>query len=475
MKADEIKEIDLVELAELIENHMAEEVPRYIKLYDLYKGKHAILEREEKKNKPNNKIIADFYGKLVDTEIGYFLGHPIVFNTEQEGAREQLEIILVENEFDDLILEIGKEMSIKGKTYLLVYQDEESFSRIDKLSPDNVITISATKGRDKIGVGVRYYTEIEKDDKGNEITTQYIELYDSSLIKYYVMQDGIIIENKDKQQENHIYGQVPIIEMKNNEEEMGSFEKVISIVEAYDKLISDTSNEHEAYRNAYLVLKNISLDSEAQAKLGDSSVLEIFDDGEAYFLQKPIQDNATTSQLNRLSDDIHRFTDIVDMGDEKFGGNLSGVAIRFKLLGLENKCIIKERKMSKGIRNLIRCLNKALVVSSGEEIDIIKLDINFTRNLPNNLTEIVDTVTKLDGLIDKETLLSLLPFVDNPKEVIEKLEEEQDTYAKDMENYNNKKFGESGEMERPVNPEKETSPFESKAEPKKENPFKLNE
>lgn len=63
-------------------------------------------------------------------------------------------------------------------------------------------------------------------------------------------------------------------------------------------------------------------------------------------------------------------------------------------------------------------------VLTGHEVDVINLKVEFTRNVPNNLTEIVDTVTKLDGKVDKETLLSLLPFIDNPKEVLEKMEQE---------------------------------------------------
>ena len=54
------------------------------------------------------------------------------------------------------------------------------------------------------------------------------------------------------------------------------------------------------------------------------------------------------------------------------------------------------------------------------------LKVEFSRNVPNNLTEIVDTVSKLDGKVDKETLLSLLPFIDNPKEVLEKLEADKE-------------------------------------------------
>ena len=80
--------------------------------------------------------------------------------------------------------------------------------------------------------------------------------------------------------------------------------------------------------------------------------------------------------------------------------------------------------MEKAIRDLVRVLAVPLRVLTGHEVDVINLKVEFTRNVPNNLTEIVDTVTKLDGKVDKETRLSLLPFIDNPKEVLEKMEQE---------------------------------------------------
>ena len=128
--------------------------------------------------------------------------------------------------------------------------------------------------------------------------------------------------------------------------------------------------------------------------------------------------------MNRLEKNIYTFSQVPNLSDESFAGNLSGVAIRFKLFGLETKCIIKERKMEKAIRELVRVLSVPIHVSTGKEIDLMNLKVEFTRNVPNNLTEIVDTVAKLDGKVDKETLLSLLPFIDNPKEVLDKLEQD---------------------------------------------------
>lgn len=71
-------------------------------------------------------------------------------------------------------------------------------------------------------------------------------------------------------------------------------------------------------------------------------------------------------------------------------------------------------------------LSVPIHVNTGREVDVLNLKVEFSRNVPNNLTEIVDTVTKLDGKVDKETLLSLLPFIDNPKDVLEKLEADKE-------------------------------------------------
>ena len=51
---------------------------------------------------------------------------------------------------------------------------------------------------------------------------------------------------------------------------------------------------------------------------------------------------------NRLNRDILRFSNIVDMSDENFASNLSGIAIKFKLQGMENITSIKESKYRKG-------------------------------------------------------------------------------------------------------------------------------
>ena len=224
----------------------------------------------------------------------------------------------------------------------------------------------------------------------------------------------------------HIYGRIPVTTMYNNEEQMSDLERVESLVNDYDKVLSDVSNEFEAFRNAYLMLKNMVVGKDSIQKLKDEGIIEVMENGDVKFITKQIQTEALENHLNRLEKNIYKFSQVPDLSDENFAGNLSGVAIRFKLFGLETKCIIKERKMEKAIKELVRVLSVPIHVNTGREVDVINLKVEFSRNVPNNLTEIVDTVTKLDGKVDKETLLSLLPFIDNPKEVLEKLEADKE-------------------------------------------------
>lgn len=93
------------------------------------------------------------------------------------------------------------------------------------------------------------------------------------------------------------------------------------------------------------------------------------DNGDVKFITKEIQTEALENHLNRLEKNIHKFSAVPDLSDENFAGNLSGVAIRFKLFGLETKCIIKERKMEKAIKELVRVLSVPIHVNTGREVD----------------------------------------------------------------------------------------------------------
>ena len=454
-------------LNDLVDAHTRKIAPKYRKYQNLYEGKHKILNKKPKdKNKPNNRLVNDFYGQTIDNTVGYFLGNPVILNyTEPKEEKPAVEVepvdvgvdmeeledtevqdfidyLMVDNDMEDVIIEWGKEAMIKGLSHLLVYQNEESKTKVMRLSPEDVILVYKNSSTKELQYAIRLY-DIDTED--TDKTTHYAEVYSVGKMELFKSVETSTAPQRGKgrefasyefvSEESIIYSRIPIVTMYNNEEQMSDLEKIKTLVEDYDKVLSDVSDEFSVFRNAYLMLKNMIVGENGKKQLKEEGIIEVMENGDVKFITKQIQTEALENHLNRLENNIYKFSQVPNLSDENFAGNISGVAIRFKLFGLETKCIIKERKMEKALRDFVRVLAVPIRVSTGHEVDIVNLKVEFTRNVPNNLTELVDTVTKLNGTVDKETLLSLLPFIDNPKEVLEKLEAENKKQKEDTDPY----------------------------------------
>ncbi|MRC26594.1 phage portal protein, partial [Bacillus thuringiensis] len=78
--------------------------------------------------------------------------------------------------------------------------------------------------------------------------------------------------------------------------------------------------------------------------------------------------------------------------------NLTGVAIRYKLLALETKSGTLEMKFTKSLRQQFKLLFDAWNLRSNKgELDYLCMTFQFTRNLPANLADEADVQSKLQG------------------------------------------------------------------------------
>ena len=88
---------------------------------------------------------------------------------------------------------------------------------------------------------------------------------------------------------------------------------------------------------------------------------------------------------------------VPDLTDEQFAGNVSGVAMRFKLLGLEQLTKIKERWFREGLRARLKLFCAFLSLRGEPPVDADRVQIVFTRALPVNELEIAQTVNATAG------------------------------------------------------------------------------
>ena len=414
------------QIKEAIQKHRTE-LPRYQKLYRYYTGKNDILNRTlPDPLKPNNKIATSYCSLIVDTVVGYFASKPITYLSRSGNQKylDDLHEIFILNDEEDANAEIVKDFTIFGKCYELVYIDRSGDIRFTQYSPIEMYV--EKDSQDNVLFGIRYWNEKQGDSDVIKV-----EAYDAEGFYYFTSFDNgetFVLDNSIP----HYFGEVPIVIYKNNDEEIGDFEKQIPLVDAIDKILSDSANELESFANAYLLIKGYqgTKPEDIQA-MRQNGVLLLDNQGDAQWLIKNINNQFQQNFFETIDDLIHIQTATPKLTTEEFSSNLSGIAIGFKLFGLESKCSVKERKMEKALRKRIRLITNILNLK-GANYNYTDIQFQFSRNIPQNDMEITQQIVQLANMVDLETRLSWHPKIQNPKQVIEKLKKEQDAMELDL-------------------------------------------
>src|SRR5690625_7501709 len=118
---------------------------------------------------------------------------------------------------------------------------------------------------------------------------------------------------------------------------------------------------------------------------------------DADYIYKKYDVEGTEKYKDRNKNDIHMFTHTPNMDDESFAGTQSGEALKYKLFGLEQKRATKERMFKKSLRKRYELINNMLNVAREGYFDVDEIEIKFTQNLQKNVTEEIETFTKLGG------------------------------------------------------------------------------
>ncbi|WP_063336235.1 phage portal protein [Bacillus subtilis] len=432
-------------IAEIIEAHKNDH-DRMKKLYDRYQAEVQgvpILTREAIEyedfetghvkridHKVNNKLNNSFDSDIVDTKVGYLFGHPITYEFDDKREtgttstrKQMIDDFNTLNNIADEDSEWGKMATICGYGARLAYIDRSGNERVKNIEPWEAVFLSDGNIHEP-EYALRYYETYNGQQKA--------EFYDSKTIYYFSTKDSSAFTLDRKQP--HMFDGCPLFGLANNKELKGDAEKVLSLIDAYDRTLSDASNEIEQYRLAYLILKGLGADEDTLQQLKKTGILELYDEkDDVSYLTKDINDAIIENHLNRLEENILRFAKSVNFSDESFGGNVTGVAMKFKLMALENKCITMERKMTAALRYQYKLIFSAWATKNKAKAeDYLKVWFGFKRNLPANVLEEAETTSQLKGNISEETRLSLLSFVDDVQYELQKMKDEEEEYRKSM-------------------------------------------
>ena len=119
---------------------------------------------------------------------------------------------------------------------------------------------------------------------------------------------------------------------------------------------------------------------------------------------------------------------VPDLSDEQFSNNASGIAMLYKLLGLEQLAVKKERKMKKALQRRLEIIVNYLNFK-GANYDYKEIKMQFVRNIPVNDKENVEIAQILQGMISQKTAISYLKMIDDVNAELENIKNEKDAYV----------------------------------------------
>ena len=390
---------------------------RTIGVFDAYTSNHAILHQANKPDyKPDNRIVVNFPKYIVDTMNGFFIGNPIKTVADDENVANYIEYIEKYNNQDDNNAELSKVCSIYGNGFEMYYLDENSELCITYLTPREAFMVYD----DSIIERPMYFIRLYKDNDNNEFGS----ISNTYGVRSFKVTGGLKWLDDDWQP--HYFDGVPATEFVENEERQGLFEPVMSIVNAYNKAISEKANDVDYFADAYMKVLGAKLEPEDLQFIRDNRVVN-FEGEDAQkiiveFMGKPESDTTQENLLNRLERLIFQISMVANISDENFG-TASGISLKYKLQAMSNLEKTKERKFEKGMNRRYKLLfsNPASKVPADS---YVQLNYRFTPNIPANLLEEADIATKLEGITSQETQLKVLSIVDNVQSEIDKIAED---------------------------------------------------
>lgn len=410
-------------LQKILNKFMTTERPKLQRWDDYYRGKHAILNKSySDASKECNHIITNYCKIITDTYSGYICGKPISYFSNDDITDIQDTLNYNDSAAQDMAMITNA--LIYGVAYELQWVDKYAQIRYCQVNPLNCFAIFDNTLDCELLYFVRWYKVNSIDETDS---TYIVEVYDNNSVKRYKSFGmGGALEFIDE--EAHYFGDVPVSVFYLNENEENIFNSVITLNDAYNELQSSEIDDFNAWVDAYLTFTGVNAETDDISAMKENRVLILPEGAEANWLTKNANDTQIVNILENIKKNIFKVTACPDMADETFLAQ-SGTALAYKLVGFENVASSIVARFIKALQRRIELICNVLNLKASDATwrDI---NINFVRNLPINLTETVNLVNSLKGVVSDATLLAQLPFIKDISAELEAIKKQKEEEVK---------------------------------------------
>lgn len=389
--------------------------PARQRLYDYYRGEQSVNKGEAVCGRPNNRLRAPFPRYITEVHTGYFLGLPPTLAFADRAADARYAAISRERNLAHLYFDVGRDMSICGAGFVLVWVDRTGV-RACRCDPCECFVLRSGEAGAPVTAAVRLVAGSEGGTRG--------VLYTSERITPFVWDSGGVTFGAS---EENLLRAIPLLPFYNNCQGCGDFEMVTGLVDSYNVLLSGALDDMQSVANAFLALYGMQGTTQKDIDQANRTrILSLSEGGRAEFVVKNLNHEALGQLESNLRRSILQLSMTPDLGDEHFAGNTSGVALQYKLWGIEQVRAAKERTFTDGLRALLRVLSAGECLL-GSGVDLTGGEVTFYKNLPQDNATLAETLLALSPLLSRRTILENLPWVADVQEELRRKAEEETT------------------------------------------------
>lgn len=406
-------------LHKMLQRFQLDVEPKLMKYKNYYDGVQGILKKAyEDPSKPCNRTVTNYCKNLVDNYVGYMAapGH-ISYRSEQDI--EDIMDILRYNDYQTEDADFLLNALVYGTAAELMYVDSLGKTRFKQINPTQCFGVYDDSLSGDLTHFVRFYRINEWDYSEN----YHVDVYSDKTIKKYLMV-GMNGELEFIEEIPHFFAQCPA-NIFNLPDEKNIFDCIMSLQDSANELLSGEIDDFSAFCDAYLCLEGVDADNDDIQAMKERRVMLVPTGAKAYYLTKSANDSQVENILKRIHDSIYRIAQCPDFSSESFvSGVTSGIAIQYRLTGMENRAAIIEGAMKKALQRRIEIICGIASLKMGEEV-FRDIEIDFVRNVPADEAAQINMINSLKGIVSDETLLSQLDFISDPAAEVEKVNEQK--------------------------------------------------
>lgn len=441
-----------------------------IKGHLYYDNEHDILKRKRTaigqngelitvENIPNNHVIDNQYGSLVDKKVNYLLGQPITFDGKNDTYIELLKKVF-NKQFMRTLKEAGKAMLNGGIVWIYPYYKADGTFSFRYFPAYEILPFWADDEHTELEMAVRLYLTMGYEGT-KSVVIQHVEVYDKAGIHCFILDGETLVPDVVNQQNSinsYVTGEidgvkqplnwlkVPLIPIKYNKQETPLLKKVKSLQDGINVMLSDFQNNmEENSRNTILVIKNYD----------GTKLDELRQNLATYGAVKVRSENGSNGGVDTLQVEVNaeNYKTIIDIfkkaliengkgydaKDERLSGNPNQMNIQSMYSDIDLDANDMETEIQSAFESILWFVNNYFANSGKGNYENEDVTIIFNRDILISENDAIENCAKSVGIISDETIVSMHPWIDDPQEEMKRLEAQKQKQLQEQQ----KMFGDN--------------------------------